>query len=137
MKSSTSEINYEDKCNLDLDEIGEGRNIFEFVIVPVFLAFASGDPNEPVYFLKVEDKGEAKNEISDEYGHKILGGDLFLRGNYLQITRSRSSKLHKFKVLPGEVLVEASEVFEIFVDISDDLTLDKEEFRELVDRASI
>ena len=46
MKSSTSEINYEDECNLDLDEIGEGRNIFEFVTVSLFVAFASGDPNE-------------------------------------------------------------------------------------------
>ena len=135
--SNSATISYEDECNLDLDEADEGRKAFEFVTVPSFVALVSGDSNEPVYILKVEEKGEATNEKSDEYGHKVVPGDLYLRGNYLKMVRSRSSKLCKFSVIPGDVLVLAGEVFDVFVDIADDLTLEKEVFRELVSRATV
>ena len=42
--------------------------------------------------------------------------------------RSRSTRYHKFRILPGDALCRLEEVFEVFDDISDDLTLDKETF---------
>ena len=49
--------------------------------------------------------------------------------------RSRSTAYHKFSILPGDALCNLEEVFEVFVDISDDLTLDKESFKALQMRA--
>jgi len=49
--------------------------------------------------------------------------------------RSRSSRFQKFSILDGDVLIEPAEVFDVFVDISDDLTLEKESFGALMSRA--
>ena len=49
--------------------------------------------------------------------------------------RSRSTRYHKFSILHGDVLCTLEEVFEIFPDISDHLTLDKETFIALQIRA--
>ena len=48
--------------------------------------------------------------------------------------RSRSTRYHKFSILPDDALCTL-EVFEVFVDISDDLILDKETFKALQTRA--
>ena len=129
-------ISYEEECNLDLDDIDEARKKFEFVTVPSFVALVSGDPNEPVYILQVGEKGEAESEKTDPIGHVIATGELYIRGNYLKMERSRSNKFHKFSVLPYDVLITPDEVFDVFVDIKEDLTFEKELFRELVARAS-
>ena len=49
--------------------------------------------------------------------------------------RSRSTRYLKFSILPGDALCTLEEVFEVFVDILDDLTLDKETFKVLHMRA--
>ena len=58
----------------------------------------------------------------------VSTGEYFLRGKYLKMRRSRSTRYHKFSILPGDALCRLEEVFEVFDDISDDLTLDKETF---------
>ena len=88
-----------------------------------------------MYILKVKEKGIAEKEETDNYGHTISIGEFFLHGKYLKMGRSKSTRHHKFSILPGEALCTPEEVFEVFVDISDDLTLEKETFKALKVRA--
>ena len=71
-----------------------------------------------------------EKEETDEYGHLIAAGDYFLRGKY-----SRSTRFNKFSIIAGDALCAPEEVFDVFVDISDDLMLEKESFRALLSRA--
>ena len=61
--------------------------------------------------------------------------EYFLCGKHLKMGRSRSTRYLKFSILPGDALCTLEEVFEVFVDILDDLTLDKETFKVLHMRA--
>ena len=95
----------------------------------------SEDSNESVHILKVNEKGIEEKEDTDGYEHSVSTGEYFLRGKYLKMGRSRSTRYHKFSILHGDVLCTLEEVFEIFPDISDHLTLDKETFIALQMRA--
>ena len=41
----------------------------QFVTTPLFVALVSEDSNEPVYILKVQEKGISEKEETDGYGH--------------------------------------------------------------------
>ena len=84
--------------------------ILEFVDVPSFVAVLSNNLNEPVYFIKVEEKGIAECELRDRFGHVVLVGDPYFKGNYLQKIRSRNISKFKFKLLPNPVYLEHDEV---------------------------
>ena len=124
-----------DECDLDADDIDQNEKVFEFVTITSFVALVSEDSNEPMYILKVEVKGIAEKEDTDGYGHTISIGEYFLSGNHLKMGESRSTKYHKFSILPGDAFCALEEVFEVFVDISDNLKLDKETFKALQIRA--
>ena len=94
-----------------------------------FVALVSEDSNEPKYILKFEEKGTAEKEERGGYGHTISTGEYFLRKKYLKVGRSSSTTYHKFSNLPDNALCTLEEVFETFVDISNDLTLDMETFK--------
>ena len=65
----------------------------------------TGNPAEPLYFVKVTDKGIAIKDMKDPYGHFIHSGEFFFKGNSLKLTRSRSLNNRKFKILPTYVLL--------------------------------
>ena len=48
------------------------------VSVPSYVTLVSDDVNEPVYIMKVEEKGRTEKEVHDEDGHVISAGDLFI-----------------------------------------------------------
>ena len=122
---------HEDECDLDADDIGQNEKVFEFVTIPLFVALVSKDCNEPVFILKVEEKEIAEKEEMGGYGHTISTGEYVLCRKYLKMERSRSTRYHKFSILPSDGLCTLEEVFEVFIDISDDLTLNKETFKML------
>ena len=128
-------IHHEDEGNLDVDEEDESHKVFEFVAVPSFVALISEDSNEPVYILKVEEKERAEKDEQDDFEHCIPAGDLYIRGKYLKKERSRSTRVHKFNILSADPPCTPNEIFNVFVDVSEDLAIEKETFRELLSRA--
>ena len=76
----------------------------EFVSILSFVELVYEDSNGPVYILKVKEKGIAEKEETDGYGHTISTGEYFLREKYLKMGRSRSTRYHKFSILPGDAL---------------------------------
>ena len=62
--------------------------------------------------------------MSGIHGHRISKGELYLRGNYLKVVRSKNMLCKKFEILSYEVLIPPDEVFETFVaEVADDLTM--------------
>ena len=65
------------------------------------------------------------------HGYSIAPGELFLRGSYLKPERSRNISRKMFSLVPGDVLCDPDEVFEVFVDIDSDLSLSKDAYSAL------
>ena len=88
-----------------------------------------------MYILKVKEKGRAEKDEQDDSEHCIPAGNLYIRGKYLKKERSRSTRVYKFSILSADALCTPDEIFDVFVDVSEDLTIEKETFRELLSRA--
>ena len=58
--------------------------------------------------------------MSGMYGHRISKGELYLRGNYLKVVRSKNMLWKKFEILNYKVLIPPDETF---VEVADDLTM--------------
>ena len=120
----------------DDDDIDKTEQIFNFLDVQSFVSLFSGSPNEPLYFVKVVEKGTAIGDLSDPYGHFISARDKFFKGFYLKMARSRQVNKKKFQVLPTEIVFTPDEVFDTYIDISEDLHLDVENFKHLIQKAN-
>ena len=59
--------------------------------VPTYISLFSGSSNEPLYFVKVIEKGTANEDLSDPYGHYIAAGEKYFSGYYMKSVRSRNS----------------------------------------------
>ena len=109
--------------------------LFEFVSLSSYAALIAGSTTEPIYIVKIVEKARASEKIHDKYGHVVFPGELYLKGKYLVKTRSKNIKKKQFKILEDPVLISPDELFEHFLDISDDLTMDNSTYNELVGRA--
>ena len=49
------------------DEVDNAEQIFTFVDAPSFVSLFSGSPNEPLYFVKVTEKGAASENHSGRF----------------------------------------------------------------------
>ena len=72
--------------------------------------------------------------MSDMYGHRISKAELYLRGNYLELVSSKNMLWKKFEMLNYEVLIPPDEVFEIFAEVADDLTMSCRSYYALKER---
>ena len=133
-ESETSNVTTDD-CYLDDFNEDRGQHVFEFVSITSFVAVVSYNLCEPVYIIKVTEKNLAKEELKGRFGHIIYPGELYLKGNYLKLTRSKNIARKKFTLLPGDVVCEPDEVFD-FVDVDYDLTICKDAYLELISRSS-
>ena len=113
-------------CALDEDyeNIDRMSELFEFVSLSSYAALIAGSTTEPIYIVKIVEKARASEKIHDKYGHVVFPGELYLKGKYLVKTRSKNIKKKQFKILEESVLISPDELFEHFLDISDDLTMD-------------
>ena len=115
----------------DDDEVDRTEQIFNFVHVPWFAALFSGRPNEPLYFVNVTDWTANENH-SDPYGHFISAGEKFLKGFYLKLIRSRNAN----QLLPNVIVFSADDVFDIYVEFSEDLHINSNTCNILIPKAN-
>ena len=123
-----------DECDEDIDQ---NQQIFDFVDVPSLMPLFTGNRAEPLYFVKVTEKGTAIKDMMDPYGHFIHTGEFFFKGNYLKLTRSRSLNNKKFQILPNCKLFPSDDVYDTYVEIDNDLQLNINIYNALVAKAHI
>ena len=75
----------DDECDKDTDL---NQTFFEFVDVPSFVSLFPDNTGEPLYFVRVAEKGTAIKDVKDLYGHVICTSELFFKRNCLKFTRS-------------------------------------------------
>ena len=90
---------------------------------------------EPIYIIKVTEKGKATEKMSDNYGHNVMEGELYFRRNYLQLVRSKKISNKQFKIIEEDVIISSEEVFETFIDVQEDLTMAVDYYLALLGRA--
>ena len=112
---------------VDEDDDWQSRT-YEFVSTPSCASLLSCNASDPVYFVLAEKKGQATEKLQDRYGHVILPGELYLEGRYLHKSHSRHPSKKKFNVLDHTVYISPGEIFEIFVEFDDDLTMGNESY---------
>ena len=79
---SNTKIEEKNDCELD-EDTDQANRIYQFTAIHSFVAVITFSLNEPVYIIKVTQKGRATQTMSDMYGHRISNSELYLRGNYL------------------------------------------------------
>ena len=107
--NETQESEHYDDC-LMVDENEKGLKIFDFTDVPSFVAVVTFSLSEPIYIIKVTEKGKVTEKMSDNYGHNIMEGELYFRGNYLQLVRSKKISNKQFKIIEKDVIISPEEV---------------------------
>ena len=127
-----SSVNNDSEWFCDSDETVNKSYILEFVDVASFVAILSNNLNEPVYYIKVEEKGIAECELRDRFGYVILVGEPYFNGNYLQKIRSRNISKFQFKLHPNPVYLQPDKVHQPFVEIEENLTITKELYMTVV-----
>ena len=97
-----------------------------------YAVLVTGNTTEPLYIVKIIEKGKANENIYARYDHIIFPGEYYLKGQYLVKAHSKSINKRQFKILENPVLMTAYEIFE-----HDDLMMDTYTYLELVERALI
>ena len=113
---SNTEIEEKNDCELD-EGTDQANRIYDFTAIPFFVAVITLSLNEPVYIIKVTEKGQTTQMMPDMYGDRISKGELYLRDIYIKVVRSKNMLLKKFEILKYEVLMPPDEVFETFVQV--------------------
>ena len=93
-----------DDCHLGENEKECGHQIFEFVEV-FFFAVISYKSCEHVYIVNITEKGEKDEEINDRYGHSL------------------EFSCKTFSLFAGDLLCEPGEIFKVFIDIENNLSM--------------
>ena len=53
-------------------EDDNNENVFDFITLPSYIALITRNMLQPVYILKIFEKGKASTKMHDKYGHVIL-----------------------------------------------------------------
>ena len=120
----------------EVDAIEKTKRLFDFLDVPSFASPFSGNQNEPLYFVKVTEKGTAQKDLTDPYGHFIGNGKRFFKGFYFKLSRSKHISKKKFQLLPTPIVFAPDEVSDTIVETTEDLYLDAQHFKRLIQKAN-
>ena len=127
-----------DECFLDEDlPIDREEQIFDFVEIPSFVTVFTGVSAEPLYFLKIVEKGISNGTLSDNWRHAILPGVRYFTGYYLKPVRSKSMQFKKFELLPLNVFITPDEVSHTYVEINSKMLLDVNVYKELIQKTKM
>ena len=72
-----------------------------------------------------------------KYGYVILPDELYLKGNCLVKTRCENINKRKFRILGYPVLVTSDEIFDYFIDVKEDLTIEADLYTKLSEHAIV
>ena len=89
-----------------------------------FFSLYSGSSIEPLYFVQVTRNGIAEEEIFDPCCHFVPKGERYFQRLYLKLFRSRNAKVKRFSKPPTRIIITPDEIYDTYVDFSDDLELD-------------
>ena len=134
--SLTDDVESYDESDDGDDGIDKTEQIFNFVDVPSFISLFSSSPNEPPYFVKIVEKVTASEDINDRYGHFISAGEMFFKGFYLKMARSKNVGKKMYQILPTEIVFSPDEVFDTYIEFSEDLYLDINIHNSLLQKAN-
>ena len=127
-----------DKCFLDEDlPIDRAEQIFDFVEIPSFVTVFTGVSAEPLYFLKIVEKGISNDTLSDNWGHVNLPGLRYFTGYYLKPVRSRSMQFKKFELLLLNIFITPDEVYDTYVEINSEMLLDVNVYNQLIQKTKM
>ena len=96
----------------------------KFVEAPTFITLFTGSQVEPLYFVQVTENGIAESKLSNPYGHVILPGEIYFKGHYLKLVRSRNISIKQLAILPTVIYVSPDEIYDTCVDIDGNLQMD-------------
>ena len=111
---------------LDEDDGASQSMLYELIDTPSTVAVLSCYTSEPVFLIRVVEKGIATSKIEDRFGHTILEGEYYLKGFYLRTTRSKMLFKLQFTVVKEPVYIMTDEVFETFIEVDENLQMSKE-----------
>ena len=112
----------------DDDEVDQSEQMYDFVEVPSFVSLFSGRTIEPLYFMKVLEKGVATDNLSDPYNRFIARGERYFKGCYLKIAKSKNISFKQFQT---PIVVSPDEIYDTYVDTIESLQLDINVFQPL------
>ena len=69
-------------------------------------------------------KGTPFEDLTDRYGHFIVAGEKYFSGFYLKLAWSKNIGKKKYQVLPTGIVFNPDEVFDTYIQFSEDLYLD-------------
>ena len=75
--------------------------------------------------------------LRDCYRHTVLDGEIFFAEKYLRQIRLKKTNKKQFKILEKDVHVTGDKIFEAFVRIADDLTMNDDEYLQLIERSKM
>ena len=81
-------------------------------------------------------KGTAQKNFTDSHGLFIFNSERFLKGFYLKLSRSKHINNKKFQLLPTPIVFAPDEVFDTYVEFTEDLYLDAQHFKLLIQKAN-
>ena len=113
------------------------EQIFDFVDIPSFVTLFTGANVEPLYFLKITEKGISDGTLTDTWGHAVLPGLRYFKGNYLKPVRSRNISFEKFDILPMSVIIKPDEVCDTYMEIDKNILLDVKIYNSLIQKAKM
>ena len=90
---------------------------------------------EPLYFVKLIEKGVAEENMSDPYNHFVFKGEHYFKGQYLKLTRSRNLNFKQFQLLPTYIIISPEEIYDTYIDINDDIQLNVNVYNALRSKA--
>ena len=94
------------------DVVNKAEQILDFIEVTSFVSLFSGSQNEPLYFVKVTEKGTAEKYLTDPYCHFVGTGEKFIKRYFLKQCAQSKSVRRNFKsyqrqlyLLPMKLLI--------------------------------
>ena len=79
------------------------HQIFDFVEIPSCVTLISERSIEALYFVLAK-KGIAEELLRNGFDHVINFGDMFFRGNFFRLVKSRNCNIKKFQVFVVDVI---------------------------------